>query len=65
MHVRCPHCHNPIEIVDDSSFKEIPCSTCGSSFSLVDDAESTETFHGVVRTIAHFELIEQLGVGAF
>ena len=65
MHVHCPHCHNPIEIVDDSSFREIPCPTCGSSFSLVDDIDATETLRGISRTIAHFELIEQLGIGAF
>ena len=65
MHVDCPHCHNPIEIVDDSSFKEIACPSCGSSFSLVAEPDATKTFGDVLRTIAHFELIEQLGVGAF
>jgi len=65
MHVRCPHCHNPIEVVDDSTFKEIPCPTCGSSFSLVPETDATEAFRGITRTIANFELVAQLGVGAF
>ncbi len=35
LHVRCPHCHNPIELVDDSSLSDITCPSCDSSFSLV------------------------------
>ena len=35
MHVRCPHCRNPIELVDDASLSDVVCPTCGSSFSLV------------------------------
>jgi formylglycine-generating enzyme required for sulfatase activity/tRNA A-37 threonylcarbamoyl transferase component Bud32 len=65
MHVRCPHCHNPIEFVDDSSLKEIPCPECGSSFSLVGSADETETAPMPTKTIGHFQLVEQLGVGAF
>ena len=63
MHIRCPHCHGPIEVVDDDLIAEVLCSSCGSKFSLIsDDATSTYLPHG--RTVAHFELIEQLGVGA-
>ena len=25
MHIRCPHCHNAIEIVEHSSFKDVEC----------------------------------------
>jgi len=35
MHVCCPQCDTPIRIVDGSSFKDIFCSTCSSSFNLV------------------------------
>ncbi len=35
MHVRCPHCHNAIEIVKDSSFRDVACPSCGSHFNLV------------------------------
>jgi formylglycine-generating enzyme required for sulfatase activity/tRNA A-37 threonylcarbamoyl transferase component Bud32 len=64
MHVRCPHCHQPIEVVDESSFKDITCSSCGSHFSLVSD-EITQTFRGSSRTIGHFQLVEHLGMGHF
>ena len=35
MHIRCPHCHNAIEIVEDSSFRDVSCPSCGSHFNLV------------------------------
>jgi len=65
MHVRCPHCHTPVEILDESSLAEIPCPSCGSSFSLLGNDE-TQTFHDEGRkTIGHFELVDRLGIGGF
>lgn len=64
MHARCPHCHSPIEIVDDSSFAEINCPACGSTFSLVGN-DATQTHHATTRRLAHFELVRELGVGRF
>jgi serine/threonine protein kinase len=63
MHVRCPHCHNPIEIVD-VPFTAICCPSCGSSFSLV-TGDTTETYHTGTRRLAHFELVRELGIGKF
>ena len=63
MHVRCPHCHNPIELVDDAELSDIPCPSCGSSFSLL--VEETITYDAPGQTLGHFKLIEQLGMGAF
>jgi len=37
LHIHCPHCHNPVEIVDDGPLAEFDCPSCGSSFSLVGD----------------------------
>jgi tRNA A-37 threonylcarbamoyl transferase component Bud32 len=63
MHVRCPHCHNPIELIDQIELREIACPSCGSSFNFLAD---TISHHAAERrTIGHFELIEQLGIGAF
>ena len=30
LHVRCPHCHNPIELLDDAKLDNISCPSCGS-----------------------------------
>lgn len=64
MHCRCPHCHNPIELVDDSELRDIKCPSCGSSFSLVGE-ESTATYRPETKTIGHFELVEPIRTGSF
>ena len=64
MHVRCPHCRSPIELVEESSFSDVVCPSCGSSFSLL--ADETVSFpQGENETVGHFELLERVGIGAF
>ena len=69
LHIRCPHCRNPIEVVDDSPLSEIVCPSCGSNFSLIgDEALAVRSQGGSLhrrQCFAHFELLEQLGAGAF
>jgi serine/threonine protein kinase len=62
--VRCPQCHTPINFSEDSSLSDINCPACGSSFSLVGDDE-TVPYDAATRTIGHFELVEQIGLGTF
>ena len=72
MQIRCPHCQNGVELVDDSDFQSVDCPSCGSQFGLVDVAEDNidtlrpgdDVPEGAERTgrqgsgmIAHFELI--------
>ena len=64
LHVRCPHCHNPVEIIVDTQLTDIACNTCGSYFSLVGD-ETDSHQAATITTIGHFELIERLGIGGF
>ena len=64
MHVRCPHCHQPVELVDNTGLEHIDCPSCGSHFSLL--GEQTASYDtGETRTIGHFELVEKLGMGQF
>ena len=76
MHLRCPQCHHPVEIVADELLTAVDCPSCGSRFTLAEDAVSVtrddprlaETASGAGRpaaTIAHFELVECVGTGAF
>ena len=53
MHVRCPHCHNPIEVVDDAPLADISCPSCGSRFNLI-SVDTTATYYGETRTLGHF-----------
>ncbi len=64
LHIRCPHCHNPVELVAESPFTDIACSSCGSHFSLLGDDHTTYT-RPTVKKIGHFETIEHLGTGSF
>jgi len=64
MHIDCPHCQSPIENVDEPQ-GEVVCSTCGSVIMV--DPNRTRTFlpTGARRRFGKYELLEQLGVGAF
>ena len=63
MQIRCPHCHERVEVVEDDPLTDISCPSCGSSFHLI-SGDTTQTHDvGGTRTIGHFELIERLGQG--
>jgi hypothetical protein len=34
--IRCPHCHQPMELVDDDPSGDVTCESCGSGFNLAD-----------------------------
>jgi hypothetical protein len=60
--VRCPHCHNPIQLNDKLS-DDVLCPGCGSSFRLR-DAKYTDTASGM-KSLGKFQLLERLGLGGF
>ena len=60
--IRCPNCHNPIQLSDDRS-EEVLCPGCGSSFR-VRDAQQTSTT-ATMRPLGKFQLLERVGLGAF
>jgi len=64
MHIRCPHCRNPIEVVDDDELRDVVCPACGSSFNLLPD-ETISRQLAEHKTVGRFELIDRIGVGAF
>ncbi len=69
LHIRCPHCGNAIELVEEHPQTELTCLSCGSKFNLA--AEETvdygagEASPHRPKTVGHFELIETLGSGGF
>ena len=64
MQVRCPQCGCPIELDSESSLSGINCPACGSSFSLIGEDETTPYQPGS-KSIGHFELLSQVGMGTF
>ena len=63
LHVRCPHCHNPIELLDQAPLSDISCPSCGSSFSLIGD--NTLSHDPSTKSFGHFELLDRVGMGQF
>ncbi len=60
--LRCPHCHNPLQLADHSA-DEVLCPGCGNSFR-VREARSTTTT-APMRPLGKFELLERVGLGGF
>ncbi|HEV3236221.1 MAG TPA: serine/threonine-protein kinase, partial [Gemmataceae bacterium] len=60
--IRCPHCRNPIELVDDRS-EEVLCAGCGGSFRVCDAQMATTA--EAMRSLGKFQLLERVGLGAF
>jgi tRNA A-37 threonylcarbamoyl transferase component Bud32 len=64
MHILCPHCQNPIEVVKLSPREEVTCPSCGSSFCL--ETGSTTAWESLAgRKLGKFELMGTIGQGAF
>src|SRR5262249_59549339 len=62
--IRCPHCHNPIQLVDDHP-DEVLCPGCGSSFR-VRDARHTATVTpsgANLPQLPGYEVLGELGRG--
>ena len=47
LHIRCPDCRNPIEILVDAPLTDVTCTSCGSHFSLAD--EPKEAHPGIAQ----------------
>ncbi len=60
--LRCPHCHNPIDLADHHS-ETVLCPGCGSSFH-IHDARQTSTTQPM-RRMGKFQLLARVGLGAF
>jgi tRNA A-37 threonylcarbamoyl transferase component Bud32/peroxiredoxin len=61
-HIRCPHCHNPVHLLDDRP-DEVLCPGCGSSFRICDARQTTTV--GTMRPVGKFQLLDRVGLGAF
>lgn len=64
LHIRCPHCTNPVELLADTPFEDVTCQTCGSTFNLAVREDQTAMATALQR-VGRFELVSRLGVGGF
>src|SRR5262245_58922557 len=61
MHILCPHCRSPIELVKPMP-EEISCPSCGSSFSIENQTTAAHT-PGTGQRLGRFTLLETAGQG--
>src|SRR5262245_51503900 len=64
MHILCPHCKNPIELVRLDPRQEVACPSCGSSFAL-ETGGTTTGYQLNGQKLGRFEIIDTVGMGAF
>ncbi|MGC8641562.1 MAG: protein kinase domain-containing protein [Isosphaeraceae bacterium] len=57
--LRCPLCHQLVEVAVDAGLRDTACTACGGRFSLIDDAGD------VAATLGRFDLLEAIGQGRF
>src|SRR6516162_8311505 len=60
--LRCPHCHNPIQLADGHS-DEVLCPACGHTFRLGEARATTSAVP--MRPLGKFQLLERIGAGGF
>jgi WD40 repeat protein/tRNA A-37 threonylcarbamoyl transferase component Bud32 len=65
LHIRCPHCQNPIELTTLPASGEVTCSACGSTFRLEGETTVSRDQLARGRTLGRFELLAAVGSGAF
>ncbi len=64
LRLNCPHCHDAIQMVEESPTEELVCPTCGSSFHLDRDQTNSWSQERLPR-LGKFELLERVGRGTF
>ncbi len=64
LHIRCPHCASPVELLADTPEEDVTCRACGSTFCLV-DREDSGPESPALQSMGRFELISRVGVGGF
>lgn len=64
MFLHCPHCHNPIEVVDESPVAAIKCPSCGSRWK-PEEMGTTTVRDTTIKEVGRFQLLELIGTGHF
>ncbi|HVS34820.1 MAG TPA: protein kinase [Gemmataceae bacterium] len=64
MHIICPHCENPIELIHVKPRDEVACPSCGSSFRL-EGGSTADWKPRPGQKVGRFELLRLVGQGAF
>ncbi|MGH7137521.1 MAG: protein kinase domain-containing protein, partial [Pirellulales bacterium] len=61
MHVRCPHCREPLELVHDVGMGSIDCPSCGSAFNASSDATAAYEQQRLTEAVTNPAEAETIG----
>ena len=64
LHVRCPHCQHPMELLAEAPLTDVTCPSCDTSFSLVGDDAPTVTTEDAGK-FGRFVISTTVGRGSF
>lgn len=64
LRIHCPRCRRPIEISADGELTSLVCTGCHAKFDVAGEGDESLRAESVA-TIAHFDLIERVGMGGF
>lgn len=62
LRVRCPNCQHQVAVAAETSWSQIECDDCGSSFSLIGEGASWAM---AGARLGRFELVAPIGEGGF
>lgn len=62
--VRCPHCGNPIQLIEPRQV-EVTCRNCGTSFPVEPDATASRAPDLLPPAVGKFQILGVLGRGTF
>ncbi|HEV2972390.1 MAG TPA: protein kinase [Pirellulales bacterium] len=65
MRVRCPHCHDRLEVGSDDPLTDITCPSCGSHIQLFPGDSTHSLRPEPPASFGRFELLECVGTGGF
>ena len=63
-HIRCPHCGQPVQLVEVHA-AQVTCGSCGSTFHVEASRGPTAEAVQLPRILGKFQLLDVLGSGAF
>ena len=64
LEIRCPQCARLIDLPPGAPLSNVGCDSCGTHFNIVDDTAVTAVARDLGK-IGPFQILEQLGSGAF
>lgn len=64
LRIHCPRCRRPIDISADGELTSLVCTACHAKFNVAGDQAESQRAEAIA-TVAHFDLLERIGMGGF